>query len=269
MLLSVKIYSQTTPAQNFNKGLEMYYGAKYQEAVKFFDEYIKSEPNQFKGYNYRGLSYQGMKNYPKALEDFTKAISVEPSNSEGYLNRGYTHLYQQKFSPALTDFSDAIRIDAHNIDAYIGKSMVYIIQRKYSEAMTNLNSASGVEPKSARIFITKAWVYILTDDTAKVIYNVSMAMYFDSNVVFTEHKRELLGFKLDNYRKALSIADQRIDKNPENYMSYFNRGIIYFFMNNYEKASADLKKSKSLNKNYNAKLDVLIDQIFRSIKRNS
>ncbi|MEO8210782.1 MAG: tetratricopeptide repeat protein [bacterium] len=262
------VYSQTTPEQIFKEGLNAYYGARYQDAIKFFDEYIKSQPGDSKGYNYRGLSYQGMTNYSKALEDFTKVISISPSNTDGYLNRGNTYLLQQKFSQALTDFTDAIRFDTHNIDAYIGKSRVYYAQKKYSNAMTELNTASGVDPTNASVYITKAWVNILANDTAYVIGNVSKAMYYDSNIVFTNHKRELLNLKLKYYRNALEIANQRIQQNPNSYISYFSRGLIYFFMNNYEKAAEDLKKTKNLNNNNNSKLDLLIDQIFRSIDRN-
>ncbi|MDQ3019512.1 MAG: tetratricopeptide repeat protein [Bacteroidota bacterium] len=262
------IYSQTTPDQIFKEGLNAYYGAKYQDAIKFFDEYIKSEPGDSKGYNYRGLSYQGMNNYSRALEDFTKVISVSPSNTDGYLHRGNTYLQQQKFSQALTDFTDAIRFDTHNINAYLGKSRVYTAQKKYSSAMTELNSASGIDPKNAGVYVIKAWVSILADDTTKIIDYISKAMYYDSNIVFTDHKRELLNLKFTYYKNALAIANQRIDQNPNSYILYFSRGLIYFFMNNYEKASADLKKSKNLNNNYNSELDKLIDQIFRSINRN-
>ena len=38
------LYSQTTPEQIFSKGLEAFYGANFQEGIKYFSEYIISAP---------------------------------------------------------------------------------------------------------------------------------------------------------------------------------------------------------------------------------
>ncbi len=263
------LYSQTTPEQIFSKGLEAFYGANFQEGVKYFSEYITSAPTDFRGYNYRGLCNQSMKNYQNSIEDFTSAINLSKNNSEGFVNRGNSYLMLGNFSSAITDFSDAIKFEPNNIEGYTGRARVYTQQGKYSNALSDLNSAIGVDPKNPRIYLSKAWIHILNNDTTKIQEDISLAMYYDSNIVFTDSKRELLYVKIDNYKKVLSVMNDRVNKFPGSYLSYFSRGVVYFLMNKYSNSVSDLKKSLGLYTGNDQEFKNLVNQILRSIKRNS
>ena len=261
-------FSQTTNAEIFNKGLEYYYGAKYPEAIAFFDDYIKSMATDFKGYQYRGLCYQGMKNYPRAIEDFTNEIRVAQNNADGYINRGNTYFLDNNFQAAATDFSDAIKVNSSELEGYMGRSRIYIAMREFSKAKTDLSTASGLEPYNARVYINLGWVNILSGDTTDAFLNLSKALYYDSNIVFTNYKRDQLFVKLESYKYALALADRSISFNPEGYLGYFTRGMIQFLMNRYDFAIEDFKKSLLLNKNGTKEFVDVMEKILRSIKRN-
>ncbi|MCB0728725.1 MAG: tetratricopeptide repeat protein [Ignavibacteria bacterium] len=261
--------SQTTPAEIYQKGMEAYFGANFDVGINYFTEYIKIAPNDANGFKYRGLCYQGKKDYQRAIEDFSSVIRMAPTTAEGYINRGNTYIMMNNMSSAERDFKDAVKYESHNIEGYIGLSRIEIAKNNFKGAEKQLSSALAVDPKNARLYIAQAYVNFLDGDTVKIIDNFEKAMYWDSSVVFTDHKRELLQIKLDGYKKALKEADQKIQKNKNSYTAYFSRCVIYFLMNNYQSARADIEKAQSLYNGNDAKLEALFAKVIRSVNRNS
>lgn len=262
-------FSQTTPAEIFQKGLEAYYGARFDDGIRYFDDYIKTMSNDVNAFKYRGLCYQGKKDYTRAIEDFSSVIRLAPTAAEGYINRGNTYIMMKNLPSAERDFKDAVKYESHNIEGYIGLSRIEIAKNNFKGAEKQLSSAIAVDPKNARLFIAQAYVNFLEGDTVKIVDNFAQAMYWDSSVVFTDHNREMLQIKVESYKKALGIADKKIQQNQYSYMSYFSRGMIYFFMNNYQKARSDFKKAQELYKGDDTKLESLFAQVIRSVDRNS
>lgn len=261
-------YSQTTPKEIFEKGLENYFNSKYQDGIKYFDEYIKSAANDPMGFTYRGLCYQSLKNYQKALDDFTKVINLGKNNPEGYIYRGNTYVMQRNIPSALTDFFDAIRYGPDNIEGYLGRARAYVIKADYSNALKDINLAVGVAPRDPRVYVNKAFIHYLSGDTGNVLEAVDMAFYNDSDIVFTDTKREFLFTKIEIFKTSMNVINGKIRDFPENYMGYFVRGLTYYLTNSYDKSKSDLKKAIELNSN-NDKLKVTVNKILRSIKRNT
>ncbi len=261
--------SQSTPEEIFSKGLENFNTANFPDAIKYLDEYIESSPNDSKAYNYRGLCYQALKDYPRAIEDFTKVISLGKSNLEGYINRGNTYLLEKVYSAAITDFTDAINIDQQNIESYIGRSRAHATLENFPSAIADLNSASGIDPKNAKVYINKAWVHILAKDTSKVFDDISTALLYDSNLVFTDLKRDLLYLKVENFMNALQIANDDVKMYPGSYLSYFIRGFVFYMLNKGENALDDLRSSLKFNTNEDLKYIDIVNKLIRIIERDA
>ncbi len=269
IIISGNAFGQFTPEMLFQNGLEAFYDARFQDGVNYFSEYIQSNNNDFKGYNYRGLCYQAMKNYTRAIEDFTKVISVTPNNSDGYLNRGNTYYFMAKFTAAMDDYKDALRLTPNMFEAYFGKARVLLQLRKFDEALKAVNSAEGIDPGNARVYVNKAFVHMYLGDTVNMFNDVETALYYDSNIVFTDYRRDLMYVKIEAYKSAMSSVNLLLQQNPNSYMYYFIRGCIYFLLNSYSKAKEDLKTSVKLHVKDDAQFNNVINKIYRSIERNS
>ncbi|MBV6478130.1 MAG: hypothetical protein HGGPFJEG_00878 [Ignavibacteria bacterium] len=268
LLLFSNVYSQTTPKEIFQKGIENYFNSKFQDGIKYFDEYIKSATTDPLGYTYRGLCYQSMKNYPKAIDDFTTVINLGKNNPDGYIYRGNTYVLQRNLPSALTDFSDAIRYGPDNIEGYLGRARAYVLMEDYPSALKDVNLAVGVAPRDARVYVNKAFVRYLSGDTAKVLDDVNLAFYNDSDMVFTDIKREYLFMKIEIFKASNKLISNKINHYPDDFMNYFMRGFFYYMLNSYDKSKKDLATSLKLSGNY-GKLNDTINKIKRSIKRNS
>ena len=76
---------------NFDLGFIGYKNKKYNEAIKLFNEYIKTNPyspNLHLAYYYRGLCNYETENVSNAISDFNTAIKLNPQFSKSYTALG-------------------------------------------------------------------------------------------------------------------------------------------------------------------------------------
>ena len=61
---------------------------KLKEAIKFWDEATKLNPNFFQAYFGKGNAFSDLKDYPNAITNFNKAIEIKKDYKEAYNNLG-------------------------------------------------------------------------------------------------------------------------------------------------------------------------------------
>ena len=268
LFLTGKSFSQNSPQQTFDNGLEAFYDGRFQDGIKYFTEYISTNNTDFKGYTYRGLCFQAMKNYPRSIEDFTRVITVTPNNFDGYLNRGNSYYFSNNNEAAMRDYKDAIRLAPKDFEAYFGMSRVLMKLRRFDQALKEINSAEGIDPMNARVYVNKSIVHMQLEDTVALFNDVATALYYDSNIVFTDYRRDLIYVKVEIYKTVLASVNQLLALHPNSYIYYFMRGFIYYLMNSYSKAQADFDTSVKINIKSDQKFNQVIAMLNRSIERN-
>lgn len=140
--------------------------------------------------------------------------------------------------------------------------------RRFDEALKEINSAEGIDPMNARVYINKSLVHMQLEDTTALFNDVATALYYDSNIVFTDYRRDLMYVKVENYKTALASVNQLLGIHPNSYIYYFMRGFIYYLMNSYSKAQADFETAVKINIKTDEKFNQVIEMLNRSIKRN-
>ena len=168
----------------------------------------------------------------------------------------------------MRDYKDAIRLAPKDFEAYFGMSRVLMRLRRFNEALKELNSAEGINPLNARVYVNKSLVHMQLEDTTALFNDVATAMYYDSNIVFTDYRRDLMYVKVEIYKSALTAVNQLLVLHPNSYIYYFMRGFIYYLMNSYAKAQADLDTSVKINVKTDKQFNDVIAMLNRSIKRN-
>jgi tetratricopeptide (TPR) repeat protein len=242
------VRAQETPEATLQKASEYYLKGDFNNAVKFYTDYLNSYPQNIEVLNFRGLSYMGAKNYNRAIEDFSSAIGVKRSSSMSYVYRAGAYLKLNNLISAKKDYEDALFYDVENIEAYYGLNYLYVINKQYERSIKTLDKPIALEPKSARGYFMKALTYTFMKDTNKIFENVSEGLSWDSTYFLKYTQNDLVFVKADRFKYAVDAFTGELRMNPDSYLLYFNRGMIYYMMGSYEKAVSDLKKSLSLNK---------------------
>lgn len=176
-----------------------------------------------------------------AIKELDKVIHVQPKNSNAYIYRGIAKSRLKKFNEASTDFNCAIGLSPNNSFAYFAKGNMYSDLVEYKEYLIKQHEIKIIDDN----YFKKSLV-----NKQKELHN----NYNDNRDLSKIYRDEYL-IILRNYNKAIAL-------DPKFEEAYFNRGTLYWNLNNYTEAIKDFKKVLSINPNDN---DACINIIYVKI----
>ncbi len=115
---------------------------KYDEAIRWFKEAIKADPNSTGSYIGLGWilhNYEG--NDDEAIRCFKEAIRINPNASSGYAGLAWVYKDQGKYDEAIKWFKEAIRINPKDSASHSGLDWVYSEQKNYRAAIRGRTNA--------------------------------------------------------------------------------------------------------------------------------
>ena len=101
------------------KGIDYLYTSQFDEALEFFDKAIKSDPNNYEAYYYRGCVYSNNFNNEQAFKDWNKAIELKEDYPNPYFNIGLIYRRQNDYSMACYYFKLAEKYGRPNMEDYV------------------------------------------------------------------------------------------------------------------------------------------------------
>ena len=171
-----------------------------------------------------GLAYFQKGEYFKAFDELLTTIDLDST----YQNKPYNHpLFEGLIHETRNEFEDALDI--------------------YLEILEN-------EPNFAIVYCRIGYCYYYLGDLKEAIVNYSSAIDLDDTIsaVFynraiafedlsDELKDEISEEEFDEYlMKAINDYTIAIELEPEDYQSVNNRGLLHYYLGDYEKAISDL-----------------------------
>ena len=203
--------------QNIDAGLQAVEALEYQNALECFEKAIVENEDLELAYRGQGLAYLGMTDYEHAIESFEKALS-------------HAGMF-------VTD----TEVD---INYYLATAQYK--SGEYEEALKSLNAIADLREKQDDVYFMRGSIKMQSGDyeaavndlnTALVNSKNDIGMTIDIYQVFAGSGRETEG------KAYLSAAlENRLDA-----MSEYEKGVIYYYMGDYENARNFLETSKSKN----------------------
>jgi tetratricopeptide (TPR) repeat protein len=202
-----------------NKSTELLISLEnYKGAIDNYNKILEMDTSNVSAYLNRANFKMKIEDFTGAIEDFDKLIRISPVCSEAYYNRGISRARLSYFKDAVGDFKEALA-------------------RKYKTSGANYNLGVTYlnlkQPRDAEKYLIEC-----TKDNSKEI---------DKGNVY-----QLLGtlelMKNDN-AKAIKYFSGSIGSDPKNREAYFNRGLAYSYLKDYQHAYNDLDKCIQLGYN--------------------
>lgn len=104
------------PVDEFRlKGNKAYKYHDYREAIQFYNEAIKLDPNNAILYANRAASYNGLGLYHAGTSDGQKAVDLDPSYIKGYIRLGAALEGNLNWNEALKVYQNALKLNPNDI----------------------------------------------------------------------------------------------------------------------------------------------------------
>lgn len=231
------------PAQNYFKfyknGEAFYKESKYQEALTEFSKVIEQKNTHDRAFNYRGLSYVGLKNDEKAVEDFKKALTLKAKNADYHFNLGNAYYRLRNFSEAHASFTFAIKYDKKNLKAYEFDVRSLIELKDYQTAV-EVADQSLLKEKTAKSYYLKAIAKDSLMEYADAANSFGRAIFYSSKMKEAHVGLAHANLKLEKYDKALASCDKALKIEGDNTSALLMRAEVYLANNNPQSAVGDL-----------------------------
>lgn len=122
------------------------YAGSFAESVKLYEEAIKRDPNDPRGYTNRASAYLKLLALHEALKDAETAIKVDPTFVKGYIRKANVKFAMKDYTAAMEACQEAREADKENKN----NSEISIQERKCMEAQYTDNANETDEERLAR-----------------------------------------------------------------------------------------------------------------------
>jgi len=236
----------------FEKGLVATDKGNYNEAVKYYSQFIIIYPYSTEAYNNRGTAKSNLNDYTGAIQDYNKAIEINQYYSIAYYNRGIAKSDLGDLTGAIQDFNKAIEIDPNYVNAFINRGISKGKLENYRSAIQDFNKAIEINPYDADIYYNRGFTKYLLEDYRGAIQDYSKAIEIDPNYVNAYINRGIAKSNLDDYTGAIQDYNKTIKIDPYYAEAYYNSGIAKRELEDYGGAIQDYNKAIEINPNFAA-----------------
>jgi tetratricopeptide (TPR) repeat protein len=177
--------------------------------------------NIYQYYNVRGNTYNLMGKLDDAIKDYNKVIQLLENSSEKlvlfgvYHNRGLANLDTKRCTPAIDDFT---------------------------KALTYLSDDELIE-KGIDTWYQLARAYHLKNELDNAIQYYTRVSRIDASFKMASYHLGHLLYDKGDHEQALESFSRSIDKEPNDYISLFNRGMCNKYLSNFDEALEDFEKA--------------------------
>ncbi|MCA2908482.1 MAG: tetratricopeptide repeat protein, partial [Microcystis sp. M034S1] len=240
------------------RGGQLWRLARYEEAIKAFDEAIKQNEseNVYLAWYGKGLMLFALREDQTATEALQQAINTLPKredlkefHSSILQQQSAVYRYLENYEQALTVINQAISLVPNNPNYYNEKWAVLSELKRYDEGLAAINQAINLAPRAAWYY-NRGNLYYYQQKYDLALSDYDKAIELNPNYAYAYYNRGNLYKNLQKYELALADYDKAIELNPNYAKSYYNRGVLYYDQKKYELALADWNKAIELNPNF-------------------
>ena len=170
------------------------------EAVSYFDQAIRADPNFGPAYHDRGVAYQKMGEMEKAIRDFNEALRISDQNVSAYYNRGVCYTITRLYKRAIADFQKVIELTPEDPRAYNNLAWIYAI----SKVKKFRNPQLAVENARKAVELTNEGYAAYVDTLAEAYYaagDVENAVTWAQKATYLEPENKTYKDHLEKFRK--------------------------------------------------------------------
>ncbi len=246
----------------FLMGCASYQLKEVEAAISCFEMALELRPYLVDALKNLAKIYYNQRKFSEAIPLLKKILKIIPYDFEAELLLDHSlkerYIIREEDRPKLSqDIADKLELkyryvietDISQVLEAVNANAIELIQSgELDKAKDLLRSFLEINDRSASLNYNLAKIYELNNELGKALRYALRAKELQRDY---KDACDLLGsifFKLQDFEKSLQFYENVIALDPEDAMSYYNRGCVHFSIKNYEKAEEDWKKAIDVEK---------------------
>ena len=177
---------------------------------------------------FEGRPQNVTKIFENEIKLYDEILELGGEYFEAYYNRGTAYIRLNQNERAIQDFDKAIQLNPNYAEAYNSRGYVYLKQEQYERAIQDFNKAVELNPNLNDVYKRRGKAYQMSGQNERAIADFDKAIEFKwNNDPFLKSDR----------KDILSVKDTALAE------LYFNRGLAYSNLKQYEQAIQDFNKA--------------------------
>ena len=203
--------------------------------IDLLSKRIASNPKDADSYWKRGILQAALGKYNPAILDYQLAIKIDSTEPEYHYSLADADFSVGHTRDAKDEFEKCINLDPKSTAAMMRLGELYFYVKKYPEAIDFIDQALKVNPYQAKAYFMKGLIFLEKHDTAKAISSMQTAVEQDTKY-FDAYIQLGLVFTSKGNPVALTYFDDAINTKPGNVEAYYDKGMFYQTVQDYDKA---------------------------------
>lgn len=187
----------------------------------------------------------------KGEASLREAVKLDPGDLTGRVLLGQAFARTKKVEEAQKEFEAVIGIDPRNADAYVSLGQLQLTQGNNQDALASFDKAIELDPQNPDTYIAIGKTFWELGDNTSAISRTRKAVELAPLRLASHHQLARFLWDTGDFAAAMTAYDQAIqllkegDQNP--YL-FTERGIVKFYLKDYDGALADIVKAYEIRK---------------------
>jgi tetratricopeptide (TPR) repeat protein len=229
-----------------NRGVVRQAQGDHAGAIADFDESLRLRPNYAEACNNRGTARHALGDFAAAIADFDRAFALQPNYPEALNNRGAAKQRLRDLPGALADFDAAIRLQPRYAEAFDNRGGVHYLLWRHDQAIADFDQALrlyGTDAPPAvrcRLHVSRGDARYHSGSGDGLLADYRQAFRLDPDAAARLIVQRLARDIQANFNLLLANCDKHLRANPDDYISFARRGVVWLLAGHDDQAQRDL-----------------------------
>ncbi len=236
----------------YTKGLASNNLGKFKEAIAFYDEALKKDPNYSVAFFVKGNALFSLGLFTEAIACYDKAIDFYDKTQEAgslalvWRNKGTAYSSMNQYDKALRCSDRALEFNPDFVDAWNDRGLFFLYLKNYDQAISCFDKTIDLDPDYAFAYRNKGLAFHELKKYNEAIKCFEKASQKGPDFAAPRADKGFTFYKLRRYKDAIKCSEEALKLDPNYAPALKLKGFCLQAVGKYSEGEDNLNRAISL-----------------------